>query len=273
MMKNELIETLNWEIKTQPVLFSSNDVLVEDRNYMHLSKSTGQPLSVMGGKYCPLTVEDFTQNVQTLSNISGYSIEGYQEFKGGRTILGILKADSATQASIPSDNYVIVGSSFDGTRPFFIGTTTVLIRCQNQFSQINIFDTVKHTKSSPFKREQLQHSFAAYLRDQQLIHLNFEKMDQIKITEKDKTEYARMVLNILPSVELPTITENRLDGLLQCISQETQAVGNTVFGMFQGVTKYTTHSVNSKESVFGNVFGTKDFYNQRAYNQALKLAS
>jgi len=35
--------------------------------------------------------------------------------------------------------------------------------------------------------------------------------------------------------------------------------------MFQGVTKYTSHTVNQKENVFGNIFGSVAHINKRAY--------
>jgi len=273
-MKTQLIQSLDWEVKTQPVLYNSNGQIIEDCDYMHISKSNGQSLSVMSKKYCPLTVEDFSKNVEILQDVSGYSIEGFQEFKDGRVILGILKSsEESTQAKIPSLNYIIVGSSFDGSRPFFIGNSTILIRCQNAFSQITMFDTVKHTKSSPLKIERVQRAFAAYLQDQRSLNDNFEKMDLVKVTPKDKEEFARLVLNILPNREISTITQNRLDDLMVSINKETSDVGNTVFGMFQGVTHYTTHSITQKEEVFGNIFGTKDMYNQRAYRQALHLVA
>jgi len=292
-MKTQLIQSLDWEVKTQPVLYNSNGQIIEDCDYMHISKSNGQPLSVMSKKYVPLTIEDFSKNVEILQDVSGYSLEGFQEFKDGRVILGILKSsEESNQAKIPSLNYVVVGSSFDGSRPFFIGNSTLLIRCQNAFSQITMFDTVKHTKSSPLKIEGVQRAFAAkhtkssplkiegvqrafaaYLQDQKSLSDNLEKMDLMKISETDKVEYARMVLNILPNREISTITQNRLDDLMVSINKETSDVGNTVFGMFQGVTHYTTHSITQKEEVFGNIFGTKDMYNQRAYRQALHLVA
>ena len=273
-MKTQLIQKLEWEVKTQPVLYSVDGLTMENPNYMHISKSTGQPLSVMGSKYCPLTVEDFSKNVELLQQVSGYTLNGYQEFKEGKTILGILQSpDLGTQATIPALNYIVVGSSFDGSRPFFIGNSTLLIRCQNAFSQISMFDTVKHTKSSPLKIERLQQAFAAYLKDQQNLHVNFEKMDLFKVNDEDKIKYARTVLNILPEKELSTLTQNRLDELVLSINEETKDVGNTVFGMFQGVTKYTTHNLKQKDEIFGNIFGTKDFYNQKAYKEALHLVA
>ena len=273
-MKTQLVQSLDWEVKTQPVLYNSNGQIIEDHGYMHLSKSTGGSLSVMSNKYVPLTTEDFRRNIEILEEVSGYSLEGFQEFKGGRVILGVLKSpDPATQAKIPSLNYIVAGSSFDGSRPFFIGNSTLLIRCQNAFSQITMFDTVKHTKSSPLKIERVQKAFAAYLQSQKSINTNFERMDLVKVSEKDKIEYARMVLNILPTTELPTVTQNRLDNLVSVINQETEDVGNTVFGMFQGVTRYTTHSIKQKEEIFGNIIGTKNYYNQRAYQGALELVS
>ena len=273
-METNLLKTLDWEVISQPVLYKHQGILLESSNHFHLSKNSGQPLSVMGKGYVPMTVEDFLESTVNLSELSGYTLEGFQEFKEGRTILSILKnPELQSHATIPADDYIVIGSSFDGSRPFFIGSSTTLIRCQNQFSQIAIFDKVKHTKSSPFKREQLYKYFTAYLNEKSQTFSNFEKMDLVPVTETGRGEYARYVLNVLPKTELNAITKNRLDVLKNCMETEMAAVGKNVFGMFQGVTRFTTHELKSKDESFGNIFGSKSAYNQRAYSKALELVA
>ena len=84
-----------------------------------------------------------------------------------------------------------------------------------------------------------------------------------------------MIPDLMPDdKELATRTINRRQELLTNIESETKELGNNVFGLFQGLTKYTTHTLKTrKEAPFGNLIGTANDLNQRGYKFALSLAA
>ena len=173
------------------------------------------------------------------------------------------------------DDYLVLGSSFDGRMPFFIGTTTFLIRCKNQFSKISNVEKVRHTKSAPKKREELLKGLEIYFSNRKKMYENFTNMQDVKIDQALREEVINRVMNIskedLLGNDVSVRKLNQMDELRNMILFEEKELGPNLWATFNGVTRYTTHSLNKKEEVFGNMFGTANLLNQKAYEMAVEL--
>lgn len=272
-MKSNLTQSLGFELETQPVAFFHNGELKLSAKHQLITRSdNGHPLSVMGGTYVPMLVKDFEESTKRLSDISGYPIVGYEEFNEGRVILSFLKNTNKTEAvGIPIEDYIVIGSSADGTRPFFVGTSTILIRCTNAFSKINQIDRIRHTKSAPIRMEEMYNYFEKYLEEKNTLYHTFEDMISVKVNDSERDEFAKFILSIPnDESEIKTRRLNRLGELIDCIRVETNDVGKNVFGLLQGVTKFTTHNMETKKDTFGSVFGKKAWYNEKAFERCLE---
>lgn len=272
-MKTNLVQSFDFELQTQPAAFYHNGELRLSTKHQLITRSdTGQPLSVMSNNYVPMNTLDFQESTRKLSDIAGYPIIGYQEFNEGKVILSFLKNTEKTEAvGMPIEDYIVIGSSVDGSRPFFVGTSTILIRCTNAFSKINQIEKIRHTKSSPIKIEQLYSYFKNYLEEKNNLYHSFEDMIKVKVGDKERDEFAKFILTIPnEEPEISTRRLNKLGELIDCIRIEQNDVGSNVFGLFQGVTKFTTHNLKS-EDTFGSVLGRKSWYNQKAYNKCMEF--
>lgn len=271
-MKNNLVQSLDFDFQSQPAAYFYNGEMRFSEKHQLITRSdNGEALSIMGNTYVPMTTQDFQTSTQRLSEISGYPIVGYEEFKEGRVILSFLQNTNKSEAvGIPIEDYIVIGSSVDGSRPFFVGTSTVLIRCTNAFSKINKVDMVRHTKSSPIKREQLYSYFTNYLEEKNSLYHTFEDMIKVNVDGKQQEEFAKFILTIPQENEMKTRQLNRFGELIDCIRVESNDVGNNVFGLLQGVTKYTTHSMEKSIDTFGSVLGGKSWYNKKAFERCLE---
>ncbi|NCB03016.1 MAG: DUF932 domain-containing protein [Spirochaetia bacterium] len=271
-MKTELVKALDFELVTQPAAYFHNgEVRLSSKHQLISRSNDGTPLSVMGSNYHPMLVSHFEESTQRLSEISGYPIVGYQQFQEGRVILSFLENTRKQEAAgFPIGDYIVVGSSVDGTRPFFVGTSTILIRCTNAFSQINTIERVKHTKSAPVRLEKLYSYFNEYVNGREKLYTDFEEMTEFKITDAVRDEFAKFMIEAPEGQEIGTRKSKRLLELIDCIRVESADVGKNVFGLFQGVTKFTTHNLQSTQGTFGSVLGQRAWMNQRAYNRCLE---
>jgi hypothetical protein len=274
-----MLEKLSFEIQETPVLYSVDGKILTSGTHKVITKETGEPISVMKNSYNPMYNKDFTSTVERMQEISGFKLMGYSEFSNGQIVMAHLE-NNLKDFSIGGNkinDYLILGSSFDGRYPFFIGTSTLLIRCQNQFSRINQVERVKHTKSSPKRREELMHGLEVYFSDRNKMYKNFEKLTNVKITP----EIHQLVVDYVMSVnktdrlegKISTRKLNQLEMLELCINGEIKDLGENMWALFNGVTKYTTHELKSKENSFGNLFGTANYINQRAFNTVLEYVS
>jgi hypothetical protein len=63
-----------------------------------------------------------------------------------------------------------------------------------------------------------------------------------------------------------------MDDILASIRTEMAELGNNAWGMFNGVTHYTTHVMNARGSnELSTMFGAKNEANQVAYGLGLEL--
>lgn len=273
-MKN-FKNTLSFEIQETPVLYNHNGEVITSESHKVISKvETGESLSVMKNSYSPMYNKDFMETVDRMQEVSGFKFEGYSEIDKGRIILAHLKNNGDYQ--IGDDHikdYLLLGSSFDGRFPFFIGTTSEFIWCKNQFSKISKFEKVRHTKSAPKKREELMIGLEVYFKNRQKMYENFEKMKTIKVDE----EIIKMAKDYILSVseedrldgKISTRKLNQLELLNSSMIIELEHFGQNMLGVFNGVTRHTTYNLKQKENVFGNVFGTASILNNRAYEFCL----
>lgn len=276
-MNKEFLETFGWEIEQSPVILMKQGATIEDQNFKVISRNdNNKVLSVMSNKYCPISVTEFEKTTQRMQEMSEMELMGYQEFNDGKILLSILKNNSLSQVnSFPVEDYLILGTSYNGELPFFIGTSTILIRCQNAFSRIHMMSKTRHTKYSPDRRESIMNSLEVHFRNRKQIYQNFSEMHKVEVNEEDKIIFANKILSIpeiIPEKGLATRTMNRKEELLRCIESETNDVGNSIFGMFQGLTKYTTHSLETRKvAPFANLIGTANDLNQKGYKHCLSM--
>lgn len=270
MAQQELKQTIGWEIKGENV-FSGDVVGLEKiKGYKAISRDdNGSILSVMKNSYSPMTNAEFIDVLGNIQRISGFKFVGYNEFGGGKKILGFLEndRDDLLIGGHKMKNYMLLGNSFDGSTSFFTGTSTVLIRCQNQFSQIQKFTKIRHTKQIQGKLEEYYSYLDSFFAQREELKRTFEKAGNIFLTEKLQEEMINFVLDVkeVTDKELSARKQNQIEMLRSSIRGESSDLGWNLWSAFNGVTKYTTHELETKKaSTFGNLFGIKADINNRA---------
>lgn len=272
-----MLEKLSFEIQESPVLYSVDGVTLTNTTHKVISKTgSNSPLSVMKNSYKPMLNEDFMETTNRMQEISGFEFSGYSEFDNGRIVISHLKntlKDFSINGHLIRD-YLMMMSSFDGRYSFCVGTTTLLIRCMNQFSSITQAEKVRHTKSAPKKREELMNSLQVYFSSRQMMYNQFNEMTRVKVDPLVRQMAIDYILQITKEDHLEHKISTRKANIMKILNKsidfEMGELGQNMWGFFQGVTKYTTHERTQKESVFGNMIGSGALINERAYNFALQ---
>lgn len=272
-----MLDKLTFEIQESPVLYEVDGTILTSNKHKVLSRSDNNlELSTVKKTYCPTTNEHFMRSTEKMVEISGFEFAGYSEFSDGRVVIAHLKNnlyDSHIGGHKIAD-YLILGSSCDMRFPFFIGDTTVLLRCENQFSKISKIERVRHTSSCVRKVDELIKSLEIYFKSRKIMYENFDRMINYKIDPHIKNLAIDYVLKISEEDRLDesisTRKANQLEALNLSIWSEMSDLGHNLWGLFNGVTKYTTHTLKQKNPAFGNIFGTAADINNRAYNFSVK---
>jgi hypothetical protein len=204
--------------------------------------------------------------VEKLSQMTGFGIAGYSDFKGGRKVLGYLKADKMQKLlGWEMENYMVIGNSHDGTTGFFIGTSEIMIRCMNQFSRISQNLKAYHTKNNIVRIDELVGMFKQYQQEQQALYEKMKQYKKIKVDEHIISALTERLFRIESGHEEISTRKMKLTlEFKNSLDREMADLGQNLFGLFQGVTHYTTHVKKTKEDVFGNILGQNAKMNNRA---------
>ena len=274
----EKLNSLSFEIQESPVLYSHNGEILTSKTHKVISRNdNGKEISTMKNSYFPTYNAHLTESTERMAEISGFKIEGYSEFDGGKIVFAHLKntLENFKISGFKIDDYLLLGSSFDGRFPFFLGTTTNFLRCINQFSRISKVERIRHTKSAPRKVDELLRGLEIYFQTRKQMYENFERMLNVTLDETAKQLAYDYVLQISKedrlSNEISTRKANQMEVLRNSVFTEINDLGDNLFAIFNGVTRYTTHEMYAKEKTFGNIFGTSALINKRAYEYALEF--
>jgi acetolactate synthase small subunit len=265
MAKSNLSLTLGWDVQTSEI--TTNGIIIP--GYKAITRSDdGSVLHVAKSSYTPTPNARLMDVVAKIQETTGMPFQGVGEVKGGKKIIAFLQANEGQDLlGFKMKNYMSVGNSHDGTSGFFIGTTNVMARCENQFSQINQKMKVFHTKNHDVKIEEIIHYLNAYKAEQDALYKKMEDYSKVKISADIKEALVKNLLR-QERPDVKVVGKQKKEDMLEflaSIERECNDLGHNVFGLFQGVTHYTTHVRKAKdEKIFGNILGTMADMNRKA---------
>jgi hypothetical protein len=268
-------EELTWDVRIEALpdqhkFTNAPRMIVRDDN--------NAILSTVGANYAPFTNAQLTELCNLAAEKGPFENAGYAEFKNGKIVMGFLKNISRQSEILgyACDEYLVVGNSHDRSKKLFIGYTQQLIRCENQFSLINPFLKVRHYGNNIHMDSLLKGVFDCFKVGREGIH---KKIESLATKQINREIIEQLVIQLLRREQIIQTHDMRKEVLnsksavkmLAAINRETTELGQTAFGLFNGVTWYTTHEMSAKSRSFGSVHGSAMKMNTRALEFCLKL--
>lgn len=257
---------LDWEVQTKPVFVGNTEaceyqaIVRDDNNAI---------LQIVPKTYIPFQNSILKDFVAQICDTSDFKLLSYGEHKGGRKVLAYLESpENRKIGGFAFKDYLVIGNGHDRATPFFLATTNVMVRCSNQFSKIFATKTtdklfnVHHTKNGLAKINNLKKVFENYFIEQQNLYDIYESLSKVKID----TYLIEAVITRLAEAEneekISTRKQNIINAMRGSAFREISEVGMNAFGLFNGITHYTTHVMKNEN--FGTLFGTAYKINEKA---------
>lgn len=272
-MRKELVKTLSWEVKEVPVTLGGTTTEFKNFKGLVRSDNDGQ-LHIAKKSYSPLFNSDFVSTLEKLSEVTGMPIEGYNDFNGGKRVLGFLRnnQENFKIGGYDAKDFLLLGNSHDGSSSIYFGTSDELIRCTNQWSRILATIKIRHSANKQNKIDQVIMQIENNFKERKLYFENLERFGEIKVDSKVICQLVDSLLDIQDRSDISTRKENQLREIEDSIATEMKDLGVNMFGLFNGITHYTTHKAEPKKgNSFGNVFGKQGEFNEKVYEFGLNL--
>lgn len=242
---------LRWSVNKEPLFLSNGD---ETPFVGIVRDDTRTVFATCKDSYNPYQNSELAELLIRLSDIGGYEIHGGGMFKEGAKVYVQLKSGNVIRG-IGKNNDSVVGfttgiNSHDGSTSLRWGGTNITISCQNTFSMAakDLSNSMRHTNSLHSRVDGYLREIGIAVAQEKSLFDKFIKLSEQPTKQKHIVSVVREVTGVdilMDEYEaehkFSTYNINRSKELLECISNEMSQKGETLWGLFSGVTNYTTH--------------------------------
>ena len=173
--------------------------------------------------------------------------------------------------------YVTIIDSNDGTTSLSVGLGELVMSCQNQFFKFykDGQSKYRHTASLRQRVMELPYLIEKTLAESLKLNEVYGRFQSTKVTRKLADEMVKHLLgydklmSVRKESDLSVRSLNVMDDLYGHLEKEMNQKGTNLFGLFSGVTSWTTHSKSAPRRENGRLeslmVGTNNRVNQDAY--------
>lgn len=237
---------LNWKVEKQPLILPSGKISGFEAI---IREDTETVFSVCTPQYQPFQNQELLELVNEAAENVSLKVTKGGKFKDGALVY--LQLDSGSINGIGQNNdtlqkYITAMNSHNGSLSLKWGITNITISCQNTFwaATHEMRNSVKHTITMHSRVDALMNQIKNVQKAEKTLYEKFFKLAEIPTQKQHIEKVVKLVLDIDlngGSQDISTYKKNRLHDLSGAINKEMKQKGETLWGLFSGVTYYTTH--------------------------------
>jgi hypothetical protein len=176
--------------------------------------------------------------------------------------------------------YVTIIDSNDGSTGLSVGIGEIVMSCQNQFFKFykKGQSKLRHTASLTQRIKELPQLIELALAESLQLTETYKQFQSTPVTRALADEMVKYILgfdknmSIKEDSELSTRSRNAMESLYGHIEKETNQKGMNMFGLFSGVTSWTTHEKSAPRRENGREESIMTGTNYRTNEQGLEFA-
>ena len=279
---NEQVKTLldktnlNWTVR-QEDLQTTSGISVPNKKAI-VREDTNTIVGVHSDGYQPYQNHELMDLLHQVSGRTGLEVHKGGDFKGGGRIYVQLKGNDLKLGNDRIEGFLTGVNSFDGSTSLSFGHSNTTISCMNTFFRVmkGLQHKVRHTKSMSLKVEDICKSLDIVLEEEKQTFKYIVELSETRFDDLIKEKVTRKLFGIKPefsldSDELSTRTKNNLSRFYIDLNGEIQGKGDNLWGLFSGVTKYTTHSYSKNDNTEVKLFGGIGQVEQEIFSDLVEL--
>tara|TARA_B100000900_G_scaffold15467_1_gene12254 strand:+ start:4523 stop:5419 length:897 start_codon:yes stop_codon:yes gene_type:complete len=235
-----------WSVIKEP-LFTQDGK--QTNSYGLFRSDTNQWLSTVGKRYVPMQNAELAEIMVKIQQRFGGEIKGRAMGKiEGQKIYYQLSLDNYNINGDVLKRHITCLNSHNGSHAIGFGSTNTVISCSNTFHMaMKDLTKFRHTESASKRLEIAVKEFEKALILDENLMLTYKAMNRVPVDQTIIANVMQKVMKINPNdkvAETSTRKKNQLDGFTYALSKEFENKGNTLWGLFNGVTYYTNHIEN-----------------------------
>ncbi len=277
-VKELLRETdLNWSVRSENVQTSSGIIVPNKLAIVREDNDT--VLGIHSEGYVPYQNEQLMELLLKVSNKTGLKIHSGGHFRDGGKVYVQLKSDTLNIGTDRVEGYITGINSFDGSTSLSFGPSSKTISCQNTFWGVyrNLENKVRHSKSLTNRVEEISRQIQQIEMVEQDMFQDIKRLADTRFDDVIKDRVIRTLFDIERGVDyhdeeqISTVKSNKLSRFYVDLNGELKEKGDNLWGLFSGVTKYTTHSISKQDNTENKMFGIYGNRERKIYQDLVEL--
>lgn len=276
MSKEEMLDQtgLNWNVRTEQVMTSSG-ILVPDRIAL-VREDTNTVLGIHTEAYVPYQNDELIELLTRISEQSGLAIHTGGFFKGGEKVWFQLKSADHKIGNDTIKSYVSGFNSFDGRTSLAFGNSSITVSCQNTFWRgYHQVDTkLRHSKTMRPRIDEILRRLDVVLEEEKEGIREIQRMGNITLSPEVREMITRFVFQLKKEERLDDVSTNKrhkLERFNLAVDNEINGKGPNLWGLFSGITRYTTHDMKKGDNSESKMFGRTGVIEREAYKKLVAM--
>jgi hypothetical protein len=136
---------------------------------------------------------------------------------------------------------------------------------------------VRHTKNMVMRVEDICRGLEKVIDEESKMFEDIKMLSETRMTKQNEDWVTRTLFNIMKDVDMnneeqvSSVTRNKLTRFYVDLNGELKEKGDNMWGLFSGVTKYTTHSMNKGDNSENKMFGTYGQRERHIFKQLVEM--
>jgi len=272
---------LFWEVQKEKLYTSQG---IESNYYSVRRADDGTEFMTCKDGYEVFQNWDLVDLTHEIATKLGGDIKKGGHIQGGRKVF--MQIDSGSLKNIGENNdqvdkYITVMNSHDGSSGIGLGMTNITVSCSNTFYKAykDLNHKIRHTVTMREKIDAVLYGLDAFKSSEESLYETYKRMAEIEAKPND---IKRLIQNLLGVDVNKTAEEakelystrslNKAKNLSIRIAEESAQKGQTLWGLFSGVTSYTNRDLSGNRDLMENkIVGAGQKIDSKAFNEISKL--
>jgi hypothetical protein len=280
-MEDERIEMLakaglNWNVRSEELQTKSG---LEVPNRIALVRDdTNTVLGIHAKGYDAYQNHELLELLHRIGGQTGLAVKGGGLFKGGEKVWFQLKSNDLVLPNDRIEGYISGLNSFSGISSLAFGNTKNVISCQNSWwtAYKEVGTRLRHSSTMRPRIDEILFKIDQMLAEEQEQFAEIKRMGDVRMTAEVRELITRKLFDIavedkLDSDALSTRKKNQLVTFNAGLTLELAQKGDSLWGLFNGVTRYTTHDMKKGDNSEAKMFGRTGSLEREIYKELVEM--
>jgi phage/plasmid-like protein (TIGR03299 family) len=267
---------LDWTVSKQPIQTVSGIQIPEKIAIMR--DDTEDVLGIHGKSYDPYQNHELMELLHQIGQSTGLEIHTGGFFKKGAKIWFQLKSDNLSLNGDTIEGYLSGFNSFDGSSSLGLGNSTNTVSCENVWwaAYREVKTKLRHSASMRPKIDEILQNIDVVIEQEQKLFQEIVMLSETAMTETQKDMVTALLFNLdqeelYDEEELSTRKKNQLEDFGNDLATEIRQKGDNLWGLFSGVTRYTTHTMKKTDNSEGKMFGMTGVKERKIFKELVSM--